>query len=164
MNPVSMWFSTISKILWFLFMDTHIYEMRWDTKSARHVQAAARSLATIMWHFWHARFWWEFFSIKAERWICKKIVWEIFSEIDIISIRYATLHSWGHALVRYIRLKLNIFQFPISITAKRLLCYWLVLSTYNVDFLKYFTFFNKLFNKSLLFIYTSKKNQFSPYV
>lgn len=42
------------------------------------------------------------------------------------------------------------------------LCYWLVLSTYYVDFLKYFTFFNKLFNKSLSFIYTSKKNQFSP--
>ena len=80
-----------------------------------------------------------------------------FSEIDIISIRYATLHSWGLALVRYIRLKLNILSIPNINYCKMVVCYWLVLSTYYVDFLKYFTFFNKLFNKSLWIIYTSKK-------
>ena len=132
---------------------THTYEMRWDTRFARHIQARCRFVT-----LWHPRFWfWEFVAIKAGGWICKKIVLG-----NVESMRYATLHSWGLALVQYTRFKIEDISISSINYCKIMLCYWLVLSTYNVDFLKYFTFFNKLFNKSLLFIYTSKKNQFSP--
>jgi len=60
---------------------------------------------------------------------------------------------------------LEIEDFSISNFnyCKMVLCYWLVLSTYNVDFLKYFTFFNKLFNNCPYYSYIPLlKNQFSP--
>ena len=153
MNPASMWFSTILKILWLVFLYGHTHMQR--CAGIQNQQETHIGQLSPWDTVWPSRFGWEFSLHKKlkDKYVCKKIVFGRF-----FRNRYATLHSWGHALVRYIRLILNICQYYCKMD----FCYWLVSSTYYVDFLKYFTSFNKSFIKSLSFIYTSKKNQFSP--
>ena len=136
---LSMWFSTISKILWLVgYGHTHMRCVGIQDQRDIYRLEAVLTL-------WHPRFWfWEFFAIKAGGWICKKIVLG-----DVESMRYATLHSWGLALVQYTRSKIEDISIPNINYCKIMLCYWLVLSTYYVDFLKYFTSFNKSFDNSL---------------
>ena len=76
-------------------------------------------------------------------------------------MRYATLHSWGLALVQYTRSKIEDISIPNINYCKIMLCYWLVLSTYYVDFLKYFTSFNKSFDNSFLSNIPLKESIFS---